>query len=160
FRLVFAARDRAVSRPTSPHKWGMNDLTRSHSGWRGTDSTMSRPRLRDLGITIGQLPPGPLNAVTDVPGLRVGHCTLIDDTPRVPRTGVTMVVPRDGAIWDDHAFAGFYSFNGNGEMTGLPWLEESGLLVSPVGITNTHAVGVVRDALVAYAVEKGLMRGF
>jgi D-aminopeptidase len=121
---------------------------------------MSRPRLRDLGITIGQLPPGPLNAITDVPGVRVGHRTLIEDTPRVARTGVTMVVPRDGAIWEDHAFAGFYSFNGNGEMTGLPWLEESGLLVSPVGITNTHAVGVVRDALVAYAVEKGLIRGF
>jgi D-aminopeptidase len=121
---------------------------------------MSRPRLRDLGITIGQLAPGPQNAITDVPGVLVGHRTLIWDEPRVARTGVTMIVPRDGAIWQDHAFAGFFSFNGNGEMTGLPWLEESGLLVSPIGITNTHAVGVVRDALVAWAVEKSLIQGF
>jgi D-aminopeptidase len=121
---------------------------------------MSRPRLRDLGITIGQLPPGPQNAITDVPGVLVGHRTLVWDEPRVARTGVTMVVPREGAIWQDHAFAGCFSFNGNGEMTGLPWLEESGLLVSPIGITNTHAVGVVRDALVAWAVEKSLIQGF
>jgi D-aminopeptidase len=116
--------------------------------------------LRDLGIAIGQLPTGPQNAITDVPGVLVGHCTLIWDEPRVARTGVTMIVPREGAIWQDHAFAGSFSFNGNGEMTGLPWLEESGMLVSPIGITNTHAVGVVRDALVACAVEKGVIHGF
>jgi D-aminopeptidase len=69
-------------------------------------------------------------------------------------------VPRDGAIWTDFAFAGYFSFNGNGEMTGLPWLEESGFLVSPIGITNTHAVGVVRDALVAWAVEHGMCDRF
>jgi D-aminopeptidase len=119
---------------------------------------MSRARLRELGITIGQMPTGPENAITDVPGVWVGHCTLRRDEPRVARTGVTMVVPREGAIWQNHAFAGFHSFNGNGEMTGLAWLEESGLLTTPIGLTNTHAVGVVRDALVAYAVENHLSR--
>lgn len=116
---------------------------------------MSRMRLRDLGISIGELPAGPGNAITDVPGVLVGHRTLIWDAPRVARTGVTMIVPREGAIWRNFAFAGAFSFNGNGEMTGLPWLEESGFLVSPIGITNTHAVGVVRDALVSYAVDTG-----
>ena len=111
---------------------------------------MTRARLRDLGITIGSMPVGKLNAITDVPGVWVGHTTLIHDTPRVARTGVTMIVPREGAIWQNKAFAGFHSFNGNGEMTGLPWLEESGMLGSPIGITNTHQVGLVRDALVRY----------
>ncbi len=116
---------------------------------------MGRARLRDLGMTIGRMPPGPLNAITDVPGILVGHQTVIRDTPHVTRTGITMVVPRAGAIWTDYAFAGYHSFNGNGEMTGIPWIEESGLLGSPIGITNTYAVGIVRDALVAYAVEHG-----
>jgi D-aminopeptidase len=111
---------------------------------------MSRARLRDLGITIGRLPTGAHNAITDVPGVLVGHCTLIQDTPRVARTGVTMIVPRDGKIWGDHAFAGAFSFNGCGEMTGLPWLEESGMLHTPIGITNTNAVGTVRDAIASY----------
>jgi D-aminopeptidase len=112
-------------------------------------------RLRDLGISIGQMPTGPNNAITDVPGVLVGHCTLIYDEPRIARTGVTMIVPRSGEIWYDFAFGGFFSFNGNGEMTGLPWLEESGMLTSAIGITNTHQVGVVRDSLIAYATEKG-----
>lgn len=114
---------------------------------------MHRGRLRDLGINIGYMPTGPHNAITDVPGVLVGHSTVIQDEPRVARTGVTMIVPREGAIWDDYAFAGYYSFNGNGEMTGLLWLEESGMLGSAIGITNTHAVGVVRDALTSYWVE-------
>jgi D-aminopeptidase len=121
---------------------------------------MGRARLRDLGITIGRMPPGPLNAITDVPGVLVGHRTLVADAPHVTRTGITMIVPRDGAIWTDYAFAGVFSFNGNGEMTGLPWLHESGLLGSPVAITNTYAVGIVRDALVAYAVEHGYSHRF
>ncbi len=121
---------------------------------------MGRARLRDLGLTIGRMPPGPLNAITDVPGVLVGHRTVIRDTPRVTRTGVTMVVPREGAIWTDYAFAGYHSFNGNGEMTGIPWIEESGLLGSPIGITNTYAVGIVRDALVGYAVEHGYSHRF
>jgi D-aminopeptidase len=110
-------------------------------------------RLRDLGITIGSLPTGEHNAITDVPGVRVGHSTIIADEPRVARTGVTMVVPRDGAIWGDHVFAAYHCFNGNGEMTGLPWIDESGMVGAPIGITNTHQVGVVRDAIVRYAME-------
>ena len=121
---------------------------------------MTRKRLRDLGITIGDFPTGPNNAITDVPGVWVGHHTLIYDQPRVARTGVTVIVPRAGQIWRDYAFAAYYSFNGNGEMTGLPWLEESGMLGSSIGITNTHQVGVARDAFVAYTVEKGYTSGF
>lgn len=111
---------------------------------------MNRRRLRDLGITIGELPTGPLNAITDVAGVKVGHTTLHYDKPRVARTGVTVILPREDNIYQDQAFAGYYSFNGNGEMTGLLWLDESGCLGSPIAITNTHQVGIVRDALVAY----------
>jgi len=121
---------------------------------------MPRQRLRELGLTVGQMPTGPLNAITDVPGVRVGHTTLISDGPRAARTGVTMIVPRDGDIWSDHAFAAYHVYNGNGEMTGLPWLDESGLLGAPIGITNTHQVGVVRDAIVRYAVERGYYDSF
>jgi D-aminopeptidase len=98
-------------------------------------------RLRDLGIAIGHWPPGPLNALTDVPGVRVGHATVLRDAPRVARTGVTVIVP------PADAFAGFESFNGNGEMTGLLWIAESGILTTPIGITNTQDVGTVRDAI-------------
>jgi D-aminopeptidase len=120
---------------------------------------MTRPRLRDLGISIGLLPPGPLNAITDVPGVLVGHETIIKDEPRVARTGVTVVVPR-ADIWERAVFAGFCSFNGNGEMTGVHWLEEAGVVDAAIGITNTHAVGVVRDGIVAHAVEHGQIGGW
>jgi D-aminopeptidase len=121
---------------------------------------MTRARLRDLGITIGRLPLGAHNAITDVPGVQVGHCTVIYDEPRVARTGVTVVVPREDPVSQNNAFAGMYSYNGNGEMTGLPWLEESGLLGSPIGLTNTHQVGILRDTLVADAVAKGYEKDF
>ena len=114
-----------------------------------------RGRLRDLGIEIGDLPTGTHNSITDVAGVRVGHATLIHDEPTVARTGVTMIVPRDGGIWTDFAHAGWFNFSGNGEMTGLPWIEESGLLGSPIGLTSTHQVGLVRDFLVKAAVETG-----
>ena len=109
-------------------------------------------RAADLGIRIGTLEPGPLDAITDVPGVRVGHATVVagDDV----RTGVTVVVPHDGNVWSDPVYAAYHRLNGNGEMTGLPWLEEVGLLHSPVAITNTHSVGVVRDALVALEIEE------
>ncbi len=116
---------------------------------------MPRARLRDLSLGIGRTPTGRHNAITDVDGVLVGHTTLIHDEPRIARTGVTVVVPREGAIWSDNAFCGCFSFNGNGEMTGIPWIEESGLLGSIIGITNTHQVGLVRDALVEYAVDNG-----
>jgi D-aminopeptidase len=115
---------------------------------------MRRARLRDLGITIGHLPTGRYNSITDVPGVLVGHRTVIHDAPHVARTGVTMIFPRERAIWNDHAFAGSFSFNGAGEMTGLLWIEESGTIHTPIGITNTNAVGVVRDAIAAYLVER------
>jgi D-aminopeptidase len=116
-------------------------------------------RARDLGITIGLGTPGPQNAITDVPGVRVGHTTLIDGEGRLTpgsgpvRTGVTVVVPREHEHWREPVFAGCHRLNGNGELTGLEWVRESGLLTTPVAITNTHSVGVVRDALVAASVE-------
>jgi D-aminopeptidase len=115
---------------------------------------MARARLRDLGITIGTYPTGLHNAITDVPGVWVGYRTLIYDEPRIARTGVTMIVPREGDIWHDHAFAGFHSFNGNGEMTGIHWIAESGVLSSPIALTNTGQVGTVHEALTAYGHEQ------
>ncbi len=117
-------------------------------------------RLRELGFGIGTLPTGPLNAITDVAGVRVGHTTLVagegarrrGDGP--VRTGVTMVLPHDGNVWTEPVYAGFHRLNGNGEMTGLHWVAEAGMLLSPVGLTNTHSVGVVHDALVALEVEE------
>jgi D-aminopeptidase len=115
-------------------------------------------RARELGIEIGTGVPGPLNAITDVAGVRVGHTTLIEgDGPlevgRGPvRTGVTVVVPHDGDVWSEPVFAGCHRLNGNGELTGLEWIRESGLLGSTIALTNTHSVGVVRDALLRYEV--------
>lgn len=114
-----------------------------------------RKRLRDLGIVIGRLPPGKQNAITDVPGLFVGHTTLIFDEPRVARTGVTVILPREGAIWKNHAFAATHSLNGSGEMTGVHWIAESGMLTSPIAITNTAQTGTVHEALKHYAYEFG-----
>ncbi len=111
-------------------------------------------RYRDLGLTVGQLPPGQRNAITDVEGVRVGVCTLIEGdgplrTGSGPvRTGVTVIVPHE-SIGREVVFAGCHRLNGNGELTGLEWVRESGTLSTPVAITNTHSVGVVRDALVA-----------
>ncbi len=117
-------------------------------------------RLRDLGIMIGELTPGLHNAITDVPGVLVGHAQVVADHPRVVRTGVTVVTARDDRIWEDWAFCGWHALNGNGEMTGIPWIEESGMLGSAIGITNTHQVGLVRDTFVRYSVEHGYTRGF
>ncbi|BBY18782.1 DmpA family aminopeptidase [Mycolicibacterium litorale] len=104
-------------------------------------------RTRDLGIVIGDHPTGPHNAITDVPGVRVGHTTLAQAGPPAVHTGVTVVVPHDD-IWTEPVFAGAHRLNGSGEMTGLEWIRESGELTSAIGLTNTHSVGVVRDALV------------
>jgi D-aminopeptidase len=121
---------------------------------------MTRARLRDLGLTVGVLPPGPFDAITDVAGVKVGYSTLIRDTPHVVRTGVTAIWPRGPEIWTDYVFAGTFSFNGNGEMTGLPWIAEQGLLGAPIGITNTYQVGLVRDAICALAVRDGASQAF
>jgi D-aminopeptidase len=115
-------------------------------------------------VVIGRLAPGPLNAVTDVAGVRVGHATIVrgDGPLRVGegpvRTGVTLVVPSPDP-WGAPVFAGAHRLNGNGELTGLEWIRESGLLTSPIAITNTHSVGVVRDALVALEREVAAQRG-
>ncbi len=111
-------------------------------------------RLRDLGLTIGTGTPGPRNAINDVAGVSVGHCTVIRDEPRVARTGVTIVNSRPRRERTDLCYGGLYSFNGNGEMTGSHWLDESGLISGPIGITNTHQVGLVRDTLVAEEVRR------
>ena len=111
-------------------------------------------RARELGIRIGDLSPGALDAITDVEGVRVGHSTIVrGEGPLVVgegpvRTGVTVVCPREGLARDEPVFAGSHRFNGNGEMTGLEWIREAGVLATPVAITNTHSVGIVRDALV------------
>src|SRR6266700_1125575 len=118
-----------------------------------------KPRARDLGVPFDGKP-GPLNAITDVKGVEVGHTTLIsgEGTLKVGtgpvRTGVTAVLPR-GKNSKDQVFAGWFTLNGNGEMTGTTWVEESGFLDGPVMITNTHSVGVVRDAVIQWRVAHG-----
>jgi len=119
------------------------------------------PRARDLGVPFDGTP-GPLNAITDVAGVEVGHTTLISGEGKLVvgqgpvRTGVTAVLPR-GKTYDP-VHAGWFSLNGNGEMTGTTWVEESGWLEGPVMITNTHSVGTVRDATIAWALEHGYFR--
>jgi len=120
----------------------------------------SGPRARDLGIPFDGTP-GPLNAITDVTGVEVGFTTLISGSGKLVvgqgpvRTGVTAILPRGKSSFNDPVFAGWYSLNGNGEMTGTTWVEESGFLEGPVMITNTHSVGVVRDAVIQWRVEHG-----
>lgn len=113
-------------------------------------------RLRDLGITIGDGLPGAFNAITDVPGVRVGHHTLnAEHADRSMHTGVTVIEPRAVAAHLAPCFAGVHVLNGNGDATGLEWIREAGLLTTPIAYTNTHSVGVVRDALVAAEREMG-----
>jgi D-aminopeptidase len=119
---------------------------------------MAKPRARDLGIPFDGTP-GPHNAITDVAGVEVGHVTLIRGEGSLVvgqgpvRTGVTAVLPR-GKGSPDPVFAAWFPLNGNGELAGAAWVEESGLLAGPVAITNTHSVGVVRDAVVRWMVER------
>jgi D-aminopeptidase len=120
----------------------------------------AKPRARDLGVPFDGAP-GPLNAITDVAGVTVGHTTLISGEGKLQvgkgpvRTGVTAVLPRGKDSMNIPAFAGWWSLNGNGEMTGTTWVEESGFLEGPVMITNTHSVGVVRDAVIQWRVSHG-----
>ena len=119
----------------------------------------AQERARDLGIRLPGTP-GPLNAITDVPGLEVGHTTLIRGEGRLARgqgpvrTGVTAILPR-GRTGPDSVFAAWFTLNGNGEMTGTTWIQESGVLEGPVLITNTHSVGVVRDATIDWMTRNG-----
>jgi L-aminopeptidase/D-esterase-like protein len=117
------------------------------------------PRARELGVPFDGTP-GPLNAITDMPGVQVGHTTLVSGEGQLKvgqgpvRTGVTAILPRGKT--NDPVFAGWYALNGNGEMTGTTWVQESGFLEGPVMLTNTHSVGLVRDAVVAWVHQEGL----
>ena len=117
-------------------------------------------RARDLGIPF-EGTPAKFNAITDVPGVEVGYTTLISGEGKLEvgkgpvRTGVTAILPRGRASLEDPVYAGFFSLNGNGEMTGTAWLDESGFLEGPIIITNTHSVGVARDAVIAWRVKHG-----
>jgi len=124
------------------------------------DRPTSKQRARDLGVPFDGTP-GPLNAITDVSGVTVGHTTLISGEGKLQigrgpvRTGVTAILPRGKDTMSNPVFAGWWSLNGNGEMTGTTWVEESGFLEGPVMITNTHSVGVVRDAVIQWRVNHG-----
>src|SRR5437660_2855107 len=117
-------------------------------------------RARDLGIPF-EGTPGKFNAITDVPGVEVGYTTLISGEGKLEagkgpvRTGVTAILPRGHASLNDPVYAGFFSLNGNGEMTGTAWVDESGFLEGPIIITNTHSVGVARDAVIAWRIKHG-----
>src|SRR5207249_2130827 len=117
-------------------------------------------RARDLGIPF-EGTPGKFNAITDVPGVEVGYTTLISGEGKLKvgkgpvRTGVTAILPRGHASLNDPVYAGFFSLNGNGEMTGTAWVDESGFLEGPIVITNTHSVGVARDAVIAWRINHG-----
>ncbi|MGH9503629.1 MAG: P1 family peptidase [Terriglobales bacterium] len=122
-----------------------------------TAAAQTEARARDLGVPFDGTP-GPLNAITDVAGVEVGYTTLISGSGPLKvgvgpvRTGVTAILPR-GHNFKDSVFAGWFTLNGNGEMTGTTWVEDSGFLDGPVMITNTHSVGVVRDAVIAWRVQ-------
>jgi D-aminopeptidase len=122
-------------------------------------TAQERARARDLGIVIAGTP-GPHNAITDVAGVEVGHTTLISGSGRLVvghgpvRTGVTAILPR-GRSGPDSVFAGFFSLNGNGEMTGTAWIDEAGMIETPIVITNTHSAGVARDAVIEWLVREG-----
>lgn len=110
-----------------------------------------RKRLREIGIIIGDLAPGPFNAITDVRGVRVGHETIIKGQGRgAARTGVTVLLPHEGNIYEERLFASSFGLNGWGEMTGLAAIEETGLLATPIFLTGTYNVGIVRSAASAY----------
>jgi len=129
---------------------------------RETQSPPTKPavRARDLGVPFDGTP-GKLNAITDVAGVEVGYTTLISGEGKlIPgkgpvRTGVTAIVPRGHDSLDDPVYAGYFSLNGNGEMTGTAWIEESGFLEGPIVLTNTHSVGVARDAVIAWRIKQG-----
>ena len=122
-------------------------------------SEESRVRVRDLGLPLGELPPGPLNAITDVPGVRVGHITLIQGSGKlVPgqgpvRTGVTVIIPRDD-VWHKKVPAGSFVLNGTGEMTGLAWVEESGFLEYPIALTNTLNLPRVANGVMSWMIGR------
>src|SRR5256884_1725394 len=143
-----AARDPQKSPPASPPVGRTRPVARS---------TIENKvvRARDLGVPF-EGTPGKFNAITDVAGVEVGYTTLISGDGKLivgqgpVRTGVTAVLPRGHAVANDPVYAGVFSLNGNGEMTGTAWVEEGGFLEGPIVLTNTHSVGVARDAVIAW----------
>lgn len=117
---------------------------------------IAEPRARDLGIPFYGTP-GPLNAITDIAGVTVGFETIIKDLPngKAVRTGVTAILPRGAASNNQPVFGGWFSLNGNGEMTGTTWVEESGFIEGPIMITNTHSVGAVHEGVIKWRYEHG-----
>jgi D-aminopeptidase len=146
-------------RTTSSVRTGAAVLAVCLSAAYAAGQQQGQPRARDLGVPfVGT--PGPLNAITDVKGVEVGHVTLVSgDGPLVPgkgpvRTGVTAVFPQ-GRSFRGRLFGAWFTLNGNGEMTGTTWLRESGCLGTPILVTNTHSVGVVRDAVIEWNARRG-----
>ena len=154
------APSRSEARPRSSAVPLMLALAMMVGGSLGAQQTAAKPRARELGISalIGGTP-GALDAITDVAGVEVGHVTLVSGSGRLVvgkgpvRTGVTVVHPR-GKASADPVFGAWFTLNGNGEMTGTTWLQESGILEGPIAITNTHSVGVVRDAILQWQVTR------
>jgi D-aminopeptidase len=124
------------------------------------DAAAARHRIRDLGIVIGEMPPGPLNAITDVPGVRVGHVTIVKGDGRLrpgegpARTGVTAILPHGGDLWRDKVPAATWVLNGTGEMTGSIWINTQGALEVPILLTNTMNIGRVMDGVVQYMLTR------
>lgn len=114
-----------------------------------------RLRIREMGIVIGDLKPGPMNAITDVEGIGVGHRTISEGEGKgAVRTGVTIILPNNGRIMEEHLFASYFSLNGWGEMTGVAPIEETGRLSSPIFLTGTYNVGIVYSAAVDYIKDR------
>ena len=141
--------------------WLLAGLSLSSAAQAPAPSPAPKLRARELGIPFGGQA-GPLDAITDVPGVEVGHTTLVSGEGRLQvgkgpvRTGVSALLPRGRASLADPVFAATYALNGNGEMTGTHWVDESGLLTGPVMLTNTNSVGVVRDGVVVWGARHGL----
>lgn len=167
--LVFRARkrkttDRAHSLQTPAAEASASLPPTSSPASDSAPASTARPgerkRLRDLGITIGTMPTGTNNAITDVPGVKVGHTTVFEgDGDLVPgkgpvRTGVTVIMPHDKDMWNTRVSAGYFVLNGNGCVTGLDWINEAGFLEGPIGLTNTHSVGDVYNGLTEWMQER------
>lgn len=151
-----AAADRTVEKWS---RYGSATVAALLVTWFAVAPALAQVRARDLGVPF-EGKPGPNDAITDVAGVEVGYTTLISGSGKLVvgvgpvRTGVTAILPR-GKNFKDPVFAGFFSQNGNGEMTGIHWVQESGFLEGPIMITNTHSVGVVRDAVIAWEMRHG-----
>jgi D-aminopeptidase len=145
--------DASAREPQPASRSGTSPTARSTSGNKIV-------RARDLGVPF-EGTPGPLNAITDVAGVEVGYTTIIRGEGKLVvgkgpvRTGVTAIIPRGHDSLNDPVYAGVFSLNGNGEMTGTHWIDESGFLEGPILITNTHSVGVARDAVIAWRINHG-----